>query len=83
MCTHLSRNFISNTGWAAGEFNAVVGKHFGAGGGVLLPIWHKVTRDEVAAYSPLVADLIALDSALGIDELANRLYNPLMATHQR
>ena len=30
----------------------------------ILPIWHKVSRDEVARYSPTLADTIALNTSL-------------------
>lgn len=31
---------------------------------MILPIWHRVTKDEVAVRSPLVAVLLALNSAM-------------------
>lgn len=70
----LSPNFLANPGWTKGEFNAAVGKHFSAGGAVLLPIWHGVSRDQVAEYSPMIADIHALRSDIGIDELAGKLF---------
>lgn len=53
----LSPSFLSNTGWTKAEFNAVTGKHINAGGGVILPIWHNVSREDVYLYSPIVADI--------------------------
>lgn len=73
----LSPNFVSNPGWNRGEFNAIVTRHFSAGGGVLLPIWHEVGRAEVAAYSPLVADIVALRWSDGIENIATKLFNQL------
>jgi cyclophilin family peptidyl-prolyl cis-trans isomerase len=49
---------------------AAMGKHFSAGGSVLLPIWHGVSKAEVAAYNPMVADIQALRSDEGLDALA-------------
>jgi hypothetical protein len=75
----LSPNFLTNPGWGKGEFNAAVNKHFSSGGNVLLPIWHGVTRSEVAEYSPLIADIVAINSDLGADEVFSRLHRALLA----
>ena len=40
----------------------------------ILPIWHKVSKDEVAKYSPILADKIALNTSIkSIDEIADEL----------
>ncbi|RFB04776.1 toll/interleukin-1 receptor domain-containing protein [Parvularcula marina] len=40
----------------------------------VLPIWHKVSKDEVAQYSPMLADKVALNTSLkAIDEIADEL----------
>lgn len=39
----------------------------------LLPIWHDITREELAKYSPLVADLLAARSDEGIDEVVRKI----------
>jgi hypothetical protein len=59
------------------EFNATINRHFNEERSVLLPIWHEVSRAEVAAYSPIVADIVGLDSAVGTEQLARDLYNVL------
>jgi hypothetical protein len=53
----LSPEFVSNPGWTKAEFNAVVGVHIGTGGSVILPVWHRVSWDDVFHYSPIVADI--------------------------
>ena len=41
---------------------------------MILPIWHKVTKDEVIRFSPTLADKVALNSSTnGIDEIAAQL----------
>ena len=47
----LSPNFLANPGWGKAEFNAIMNRQFAEGGNVVIPVWHGVTRDEVAAYS--------------------------------
>jgi hypothetical protein len=40
----------------------------------ILPIWHKVSKDEVARYSPSLADKVALNTSLkSISEIADNL----------
>lgn len=40
----------------------------------ILPIWHKVSKDEVANYSPMLADKVALNTSLkSIGEIADEL----------
>ncbi|MGW4126044.1 toll/interleukin-1 receptor domain-containing protein [Nocardia sp. NPDC004711] len=73
----LSPNFLSNPGWAKGEFNAAMNNHFRAGGGVVLPIWHNVASADVATYSSLVSDISALRSDIGLDVLADKLFTAL------
>jgi hypothetical protein len=75
----LSENFFTNPGWGKAEFNAILNRHFASGGNVLLPIWHDVTRDQVAEYSPLVVDTVAFISQdIGFDELVGRLHRALL-----
>jgi hypothetical protein len=40
----------------------------------ILPIWHKITKDEVIRYSPSLADKVALNSLnQSIKEIAQAL----------
>lgn len=40
----------------------------------ILPIWHKVSKDEVAHYSPTLADKVALNTSLsGVGKIADEL----------
>jgi TIR domain len=75
----LSPNFLTNPGWGKAEFNAIMNKHFAAGGNVLIPIWHGVTREQVAEYSPLVVDIFGINTNLGEDEVFNRVHRALVA----
>lgn len=44
----------------------------------ILPIWHDVTRDEVANKSPMLADILALNTSLkSIDEISLELMKRL------
>ena len=40
----------------------------------ILPIWHKVSKDEVARYSPTLADILALNTAIQtIEDISEEL----------
>lgn len=58
----LSPDFISK-GWTNYELDGVVTQSVG-GKQVILPIWHRISHDEVAAFSPSLADRLARDTAL-------------------
>ena len=41
---------------------------------MILPIWHKVTKNEVMNFSPSLADKVALNTSISsIEEIANKL----------
>ncbi len=68
----LSRSFFAK-GWPQYELDGLVTR-VTDGKQVLLPIWHEVSKDEVVAQSPSLADKVALrKSDLGIDEMADEI----------
>jgi hypothetical protein len=76
----LSPAFFSKN-WPKYELDGMVAKENSGNGKVILPLWHKVSKDEVMSYSPPLADKVALNTAmLTIDELANELGNILKDT---
>lgn len=72
----LSSSFFSKN-WPQHELNGLVAKEM-AGAKVVLPIWHKVSKNEVLANSPTLADKLALNSSLSsIEEIADELADVL------
>jgi len=68
----LSESFFSNN-WPAYELNGLVAKEMN-GGNSILPIWHKVTKDEVLSFSPTLADKLALNTLnYTIPEIAEKI----------
>ena len=59
--------------WPQWELNGLVQRHLSGSRGVLLPIWHQVDHDTVAAYSPPLADVVAIRSEIGLDNVVNRV----------
>jgi Domain of unknown function (DUF1883)/TIR domain len=49
--------------WANYELDGLVTREIASGGEqMILPLWHKVSKDEVTAYSPSLADKLALST---------------------
>lgn len=67
----LSDSFFKK-GWANYELDGLVTRELAEGGRqLILPIWHRVTKDEVIQYSPSLADKLALRTAdYTVDEIA-------------
>ena len=75
----LSPDFFAKK-WTEYELNGLVAKEM-EGGKVILPIWHKVSKDQVLGFSPPLADKLALNTALfTVSELATELGNVISAT---
>jgi hypothetical protein len=68
----LSQAFFKK-GWANYELDGLVTKAV-SGDQVLLPVWHNVSKDEVMAYSPSLADKLARSTATHtIQEIAEEI----------
>ncbi|MEA2588585.1 MAG: hypothetical protein QOH66_1512, partial [Actinomycetota bacterium] len=67
----LSHNFF-NKQWPQKELDGLVAREkFGQK--VILPVWYNITQDEVAAYSPTLADLYAANAGRGIEQVVENL----------
>jgi hypothetical protein len=60
---------LQNTGRCR-ELNGLATREV-KGDKVILPIWHKVSFDEVSAFSPILADKLATSSDVGVDKLVD------------
>lgn len=68
----LSSAFFAKN-WTQYELDGFVAKEM-VSGKVILPIWHKISKDEVMSYSPSLADKLALStSQYTVQELADRI----------
>ncbi len=68
----LSKAFISKP-WTEYELSGLVTKEVGKEK-VILPVWYRITKDEIAKFSPTLADKIALlADKLSIPEIALKL----------
>lgn len=68
----LSASFFKRN-WTQYELDGFVNKEMN-GYKVILPIWHKVSKDEVQNFSPSLADKVALNSSIySIKEIAEEI----------
>lgn len=68
----LSPNFFKKP-WAKRELNGLTLREMIEKRNLILPIWHKVTVEQVASYSPPLADKKAASSSDGINALVREL----------
>lgn len=68
----LSKHFFAKE-WPQRELDGLVALEI-RGQSRILPIWHEVSKDEVAHFSPPLADKVALNtSVLSVDEIVAKL----------
>jgi hypothetical protein len=78
----LSPAFLKRKRWTEHELDALFARER-SGSKVILPIWHNITQEDVAAYSPSFADRLAKNSATdSIDEIVAELKRLLAAPHE-
>ncbi|GAA1628918.1 toll/interleukin-1 receptor domain-containing protein [Actinoplanes couchii] len=60
--------------WTQAELDALFGKKMDSGDDSVLPVWHHISKDEVKLHSPLLAGILALNSAtMTVEEIAEGL----------
>lgn len=68
----ISPSFVTKN-WPEYELNGMVAKEMN-GHKVILPIWHKITKDEVLKFSPTLADKIAMNTSIHtLDDIVSAL----------
>jgi hypothetical protein len=71
----LSKNFLAKE-WPQRELDGLVQLEMQGHSRILpiLPIWHEISKDEVTRFSPMLADKLALNTALlTVDEIVTEL----------
>jgi hypothetical protein len=67
----LSPSFFAKQ-WPQWELDGLVAREVD-GKKVILPVWHKVTREDVYSYSPLLSDRLAAASREGIESVVAKI----------
>jgi len=77
----LSKDFIKK-GWTNYELDGIITKAV-SGEQIVLPVWHNITKSEVIAYSPSLADKLARNTAIHtIDEIADEIAELITSTRR-
>lgn len=73
----LSEAFF-NKEWPQRELDGLFAREVN-GEKVILPIWHKISKNEVLKFSPIIADMLALNtSSFTIEEIAKEISNRVL-----
>lgn len=74
----LSEAFFSKE-WPQRELDGLFAREIN-GDKVILPIWHKISKNEVLKYSPIIADMLALNtSSFTIEEIAKEISDRVLS----
>lgn len=74
----LSPSFLSKE-WPQKELDGLVARENDSKK-VILPIWHKVSRDEIVKYSPILADKLAAPTSKGLGYVVDQVVNAVGRT---
>jgi hypothetical protein len=67
--------------WTNAELDALFSRKMDLGLPRVLPIWHRVSKDEVLQHSPLLAGILALNtSTMSVEEIAAALAEAVKTT---
>lgn len=69
----LSHAFFAKN-WSGYELDGLVVREMNGGKQIILPLWHNISKDEIIAQSPSLADKVALQTATStVDEIAEQI----------
>lgn len=68
----LSESFFQKS-WPSSELSALESKAMNTGKTTILPIWYKISKDDIAKFSAILADTAAIPADSGLGEVASRL----------
>ena len=68
--------------WPKKELDGLAAKEID-GTKVILPVWHKVGREEVANYSLMLADRLAARTDLGLESVVNQISRAIKVSNEQ
>jgi hypothetical protein len=74
----LSPNFFKKE-WPQRELDGLTAKEID-GRKVILPIWHKVSKEDILRYYPVLADKLAVNTSQGFDRVVSQIVQVLGKT---
>jgi hypothetical protein len=74
----LSHPFFSKN-WPQYELDGLVTREIAGEQQIILPLWHRISKDEVISYSPSLADKVALQTAVySVEEIADQIVEVIL-----
>jgi formylglycine-generating enzyme required for sulfatase activity len=67
----LSKHFFAKE-WPKKELDALVAREDGKAK-VILPIWHGISASDIASYSPILADKLAISTVEGLEKVVSEI----------
>lgn len=68
----LSKAFLTKN-WTIAELNSIYSIQINLHQKKILPIWHNITFDDIRKNTPLLADLYAINTEIGISMIADKI----------
>jgi hypothetical protein len=78
----LSHNFFAKN-WTREELYALYNKSQMLGRKIILPVWHKITKEQIYHYSTLLSDKYGIPTSRGIDYVASEILQEVMGRDRR
>jgi hypothetical protein len=69
----LTPNFLNNKGWSKREYDTIFTREVVEQTKVILPVWHEISAHDVYQFSPILADRVAVQWSLGVEEVSRKL----------
>ncbi len=73
----LTPNFLNNKGWSKREYDSIFTREVVEKKKVILPVWHEISAADVYQYSPILADRVAVQWSLGVEEVGRQLLHAI------
>lgn len=75
----LTPNFINNKRWSKREYDSIFTRELVEQKKVILPVWHEVSAEDVYQFSPILADRVAAQWSLGVENVVRKLLQGINA----
>jgi hypothetical protein len=69
----LTPSFLGNKGWSKREYDSIFTREIVEKQNLILPVWHEISAEDAYNFSPILADRVAVQWSLGVEEVARRL----------
>lgn len=68
----ISKHFLEKP-WPKRELRGLIARELDSGGRVLLPVWHQISKNDLIAASPPLADVLAVSTSGGLDRVTEKI----------